>query len=239
VRAEDLPAACVEELRAGGGAWAKVIADWIVADGVFTPNFPPETLRAAADAVHAAGGRITAHVTLAASADAAIAAGFDCIEHGDGITDALVERLAAAGMDWVPTLAIGESVMPFVRSLGATEAECRRLAGSIRDLPRAVRLGWEAGVRILAGTDSGMLPHGQIALEIGSIAAAGVPPEAALAAGSWVGRSFLGLPGIEHGAPADLVAYARDPREDLSVLSEPLLIVLDGRVVGGRMAGGT
>ncbi len=236
VRADELPVACVEELRAGGRTWSKVIADWVDTDGVFTPNFPFDALAAAADAVHAAGGRITAHVTLPASTEMVIDAGFDCIEHGDGITDALVERLARAGMDWVPTLAIGVNVMPFVRSLGATEAEVDRLTGSIEDLPRAVRLGAEAGVRILAGTDSGMLPHGQIALEISSLAAAGLPTEDALAAGSWTGRAFLGLPGIEHGAPADLVAFARDPREDLRVLSEPLLIVLDGAIVGGIAA---
>jgi hypothetical protein len=28
-----------------------------------------------------------------------------------------------------------------------------------------------------------------------------------------------------------MAAYARDPREDLSVLGEPRLIVLDGRIV--------
>ena len=58
-----------------------------------------------------------------------------------------------------------------------------------------------------------------------------IPAAAALGAGSWDARSFLGLPGIEEGAPADLVGFARDPREDLSVLSEPALVVLDGLVV--------
>jgi imidazolonepropionase-like amidohydrolase len=33
------------------------------------------------------------------------------------------------------------------------------------------------------------------------------------------------------GAPADLVVYDRDPREDLTVLREPRRIVLRGRVV--------
>ena len=37
-------------------------------------------------------------------------------------------------------------------------------------------------------------------------------------------------------SPADLVAFARDPREDLSVLADPQLIVLDGRIVGGSAA---
>jgi imidazolonepropionase-like amidohydrolase len=39
------------------------------------------------------------------------------------------------------------------------------------------------------------------------------------------------LPGIEPGAPADLVGYRTDPREDLSALASPQLLVLDGRVM--------
>jgi imidazolonepropionase-like amidohydrolase len=39
------------------------------------------------------------------------------------------------------------------------------------------------------------------------------------------------LPGIEEDAPADLVAFREDPREDLSVLADPVLVILDGRLV--------
>ena len=54
-------------------------------------------------------------------------------------------------------------------------------------------------------------------------------PEAALAAGSWSARRFLGLPGIEEGAPADLVAYSEDPRDKLGSMPKPALRILDGR----------
>jgi imidazolonepropionase-like amidohydrolase len=80
-------------------------------------------------------------------------------------------------------------------------------------------------------TDAGMVPHGMVSSEIGLLHESGIPAAAALAAGSWDARSFLGLPGIEEGAPADLVGFARDPREELAVLSEPALVVLDGVVV--------
>jgi imidazolonepropionase-like amidohydrolase len=53
----------------------------------------------------------------------------------------------------------------------------------------------------------------------------------ALAAGSWRARAWLGLGGIEEGAPADLVVYDADPRADLQVLRAPSRIVLRGRVV--------
>jgi imidazolonepropionase-like amidohydrolase len=41
----------------------------------------------------------------------------------------------------------------------------------------------------------------------------------------------MGLPGIAEGAPADLVAYAADPRADLAALDEPALLILDGRLL--------
>jgi imidazolonepropionase-like amidohydrolase len=62
---------------------------------------------------------------------------------------------------------------------------------------------------------------------------AGLPADAVLAAGYWDARQFLGYPGIEEGAPADLVVFRDDPR-DIEVLRRPALIVLDGREVSLR-----
>jgi imidazolonepropionase-like amidohydrolase len=65
---------------------------------------------------------------------------------------------------------------------------------------------------VLAGTDAGgVLPHGLVAQEILAMHAAGIPAEAALAAGSWSARAYLGLPGLAEGAPADFVVYPDRP----------------------------
>jgi imidazolonepropionase-like amidohydrolase len=96
-----------------------------------------------------------------------------------------------------------------------------------------VRRAAASGVRLLAGTDAGMVPHGVVADEIRLLAAAGLAPFDALAAGSWEARTYLGLPSIEVGAPADLVIYPDDPSEDLSVLDHPSLIMIDGMIVFG------
>lgn len=55
--------------------------------------------------------------------------------------------------------------------------------------------------------------------------------EAALGGGSWAARRWLGLPELEEGAPADVVAYANDPRRDLAILDAPSRIILRGRVI--------
>jgi imidazolonepropionase-like amidohydrolase len=76
-----------------------------------------------------------------------------------------------------------------------------------------------------------MVPHGLIATEVRLLRDAGLPPGTALGAASWRAREFLGLPGIAEGAPADLVGYADDPREDPDELRRPRLIMLAGRLV--------
>ena len=58
----------------------------------------------------------------------------------------------------------------------------------------------------------------------------------ALGAASWNARAWLGHAGIEEGAPADIVVFAEDPRVTISVVREPVLIILNGRVVGGSAA---
>jgi imidazolonepropionase-like amidohydrolase len=104
----------------------------------------------------------------------------------------------------------------------------RRLHASAGAVGRAA---YEAGVPVFAGTDAGGgIAHGVIADEIRALAAAGLPAEAALAAGSWAARDWLGLPCVEEGAVADLVVYDADPRADLDTLARPQLTVLRGRI---------
>ncbi len=59
----------------------------------------------------------------------------------------------------------------------------------------------------------------------------GLSPHDALGAASWRARAWLGHPGLEEGAPADLVVYPADPLADLSVLASPSRVVLRGAPV--------
>lgn len=85
-------------------------------------------------------------------------------------------------------------------------------------------------IPIYAGSDTGGLPHGRVVDEIIRLAHICMPAEEVLAAGSWAARRWLGLPGIEEDAPADIVVYDDDPRDDLKVLRNPRYIVIGGRV---------
>jgi imidazolonepropionase-like amidohydrolase len=230
VEPEDLPRAAEQEARASG-AWAKVIADFIEPGGRITAAFPAQVLAEAARRVHALGGRIAAHVTQSEVIEACLAAGFDSIEHGTMVRPDHFDAMLAAGTAWVPTLLIRDGVLQIVQRSGADATMVEATRRDLDRVPDIVRQAAARGVTVLAGTDAGMVPHGLVGREIGLLAAAGLTAEQALAAGSWAARAYLGLPGIEEGAPADLVAYPDDPRADLEVLSRPGLVLLDGKRV--------
>jgi imidazolonepropionase-like amidohydrolase len=59
----------------------------------------------------------------------------------------------------------------------------------------------------------------------------GVPARAAIAAATTGARAYLGLPGLEPGAPADVVTFDRDPREDIGALATPAAVVAGGQRV--------
>jgi imidazolonepropionase-like amidohydrolase len=122
------------------------------------------------------------------------------------------------------------SIVDAPPSVGIPADVRERLGRALSSLGPTLRSAVEAGVRILAGTDAA-LPHGMVRDEVSALVETGLPAERAVAGASWEGREYLGLPGLEEGAPADLVAFARDPREDLEELGRPSLIMLEGRVI--------
>ncbi|WP_241176024.1 amidohydrolase family protein [Modestobacter sp. KNN46-3] len=229
----DLVAEVRVQARRGDG-WVKLVGDWIDRGvGDLAPEWPDDVVAAAIAAAHEEGARVTAHTFGTDALPGLIGAGIDCIEHGTGLTEELVGEMARRGTAVVPTLVNVENFPGFA---AAGEAKFPSYASTMRRLyansGAVVRAAFEAGVPVFAGTDAGGgVDHGVIADEIRALHAAGLPAEAALAAGSWGAREWLGLPGIAEGAPADLVVYETDPRADLDSLQRPQRMVLRGRVV--------
>ena len=170
-------------------------------------------LTAAIDAAHAEGARVTAHVFGEDALPGLIKAGIDCIEHGTGITDDVIDLMLEHGTALVPTL-INIENFP---GIADAAAKYPTYAEHMRDLyatcrPR-VAAAHEAGMPIYAGTDAGsMVAHGRIADEVDALKGIGMSPTEALGAACWDARAWLGRPALEHGASADLVCYAEDPR---------------------------
>ncbi|RMI35574.1 amidohydrolase family protein [Nocardia stercoris] len=231
----DLPEIVAEQARRGDG-WVKIVGDWIDRSvGDLAPLWSDAVLKEAIDAAHREGARVTAHVFGEDALPGLLGAGIDCIEHGTGLTDETIELMVQHGTALVPTL-INIDTFPEIAS-GAGKYPI--YAAHMRDLHRrsreTVAAAHAAGIPIYTGTDAGgSIHHGRIADEIDALAGAGFSRHEALAASSWKARSWLGHPGIEHGAPADFVVYEADPRSGKDVLATPPWVVLRGRVYDRR-----
>jgi len=226
----------VERQAALGDGWVKLAADWIDREaGDLRPTWPDDALAAAIGRAHELGVRVAAHVFGEDALPALIAAGLDSIEHGTGLTDDLLDEVARRQIAVVPTL-INIDTFPEIAASGAPKFP--RYAEHMRSLYgtawQRIRSAWEAGVPIYPGTDAGgSLLHGRIRDELAALVQAGIPQPEVIAQASWRGRNWLGFPGLEEGAPADLVVYSDDPRSDLGTLFEPRTMVLRGNVLNG------
>jgi imidazolonepropionase-like amidohydrolase len=228
----DLPAAVRAQADDGDG-WVKLVGDWIDRSiGDLAPLWPDDVLVAAIDAAHQAGARVTAHVFGEDALPGLINAGIDCIEHGSGLTADTIEAMAARGTALVPTLINTENFPGIADAASKYPAYAKHMRALYGRARQTVADAIEAGIPVYAGTDAGGgISHGELAAEISALAGVGLDPSAAIGAASWRARQWLGWQALTEGAPADLVGYPADPRQNLDVLRSPGRIVLRGRVV--------
>ncbi|QIV80116.1 amidohydrolase family protein [Mycolicibacterium frederiksbergense] len=224
-----LPAYVAEQARWGDG-WVKLVGDWIDRGvGDLAPLWSDEVLVEAIAAAHANGARVTAHVFGEDALPGLINAGIDCIEHGTGITDDTIELMLAHGTALVPTLINIDNFPGIAEAAGKYPTYARHMRDLYASCTQRVGAAHEAGVPIYAGTDAGgMVAHGRIGDEIEALKGVGMSPTEALGAASWDARAWLGRPALEHGASADLLCFAEDPRE--VGVGDPDLVILRGRV---------
>ena len=108
----------------------------------------------------------------------------------------------------------------------------------MRDLharsPQTYRLAAEAGITMHAGTDAGgYIEHGRIIDEVQALTGIGLSVPDVLVSATHGARSWLGLPGYESGAAADLLVYDRNPVQDLDELRRPAAILRAGQIRAG------
>ena len=226
-----LPEAVAAQARWGDG-WVKLVGDWIDRDvGDLAPLWSDDVLKTAIAAAHANGARVTAHVFGEDALPGLINAGIDCIEHGYGITDDVITLMLEHGTALVPTLINIENFPGIADSASKYPAYADHMRDLYARCDRRIAAAREAGVPVFAGTDAGgVVDHGRIADEVDALKRVGLSPTDALGAACWDARRWLGRPTLQHGAAADLLCYANDPRKGASVLNQPDVVILRGRV---------
>jgi imidazolonepropionase-like amidohydrolase len=99
----------------------------------------------------------------------------------------------------------------------------------------ALRIAHEKGVKIAYGTDAGVNDHGTNAYEAVLMNQAGMPARDILVSATVNAADLMGILDItgtiEAGKDADIVAYGRNPLDDVSALMQPAFVMARGNLV--------
>lgn len=220
----------VREQVAHGADWIKFYADrryYFNADSVLRswPNFTDEEAAAIVAEAHRIGHRVAAHAIGSDGIAAALRAGVNSIEHGDGMTDSLIDVLVKNGVYWVPTVTVAHYVADPRGGVWKPMVDHQRAA-----LQRAVK----KGVKVVLGTDAGGFPWTEVneAKEFEYYVQAGMTPMQAIKSGTSVAAELLEQQGsfgaVAAGLYADLVAVSGDPLKDITELQRVKFVMKGG-----------
>jgi imidazolonepropionase-like amidohydrolase len=228
----------VRAIAARGGGVIKCI----VTGAVLTRGTDPGAIelaeplvRAAVDEAARHGLFVAAHAHGTAGIAMAIRAGVRSIEHGSLIDDDGIALLVEHGTYLVADVYDGDWIAEEGRRSGwpaETMAKNELTTQAQRDgFSKAV----QAGVRIAFGTDSGVYPHGMVAIQFGYQVRLGQSPLDAIRSATIVCAELMGwgdrVGTLAAGRFADLVALPDDPLIDIEVLRRPSAVVKGGRRV--------
>jgi imidazolonepropionase-like amidohydrolase len=215
-----------------GADWIKYYSDrryHFEADSVLHSmvNFTDEEAKAIVEETHRLGKKVAAHAIGSDGIAAALRAGVDTIEHGDGLTDALMDEMVRKGVYWVPTITVGAYVAP---GRGGNWTK-------MVDLEKAAfQKALKKNVKIALGTDAGGFDWKELhqAKEFTYYVNYGMTPMQAIRSGTVVPAELLGwsekMGTIEAGKWADLVGVSGDPLRDITELERVKFVMKAGAV---------
>ena len=222
----------VREQAMYGADWIKYYSDrryHFGVDGVLYSmvNFTDEEAKAIVEEAHRIGKKVAAHAIGSDGIAAALRAGVDTIEHGDGLTDALIDEMVKKGVYWVPTITVGAYVAPGRGGNWTKMVDLEKVA-----FQKALK----KGVKIALGTDAGGFDWKALnqAKEFEYYVQYGMTPMQAIRSGTSVPAELLGwsdkVGTIEAGKWADITAVGGDPLKDITELEKVVFVMKGGAV---------
>lgn len=246
VHADGLVVDGPEAIRKAVRTEIKYGADWIkllvtgafesVGDDPRNVAFSPEELRAAVDEANRHGVPVAAHAHAAAGIRQAVLEGVRSIEHGTYVDDDTLHEMARRGTFMVPTVYLGYYY---------AEGDLLRAQAKNDDYIKHGRAAFLAtilrahkyGVKLAIGLDlgAGIADPALYANEFAVFVEAGIPPMAAIQAGTRVAAELLRwddrLGTLERGKLADVIAVPGNPLADISALQRVSLVMIGGKLI--------
>ena len=197
------------------------------------PQFTDAELMAIVSTANDYGLWTAAHAHGKEGMKRAVLAGINSIEHGTYMDQEIMDLMKARGTYYVPTIMAGDWV-----------AEKAKIPNFFPTLvkPKAEKIGpqitstfaeaYKAGVKIAFGTDSGVSAHGDNWQEFILMTNAGMSNEDALKSATIETAKLLRMEDqlgqIKPGMFADIIAFQKNPTEDISIVKNVSFVMKDG-----------
>jgi imidazolonepropionase-like amidohydrolase len=199
------------------------------------PQFTMDELEAVIETATDYGMHVAAHTHGAEGMKRAVLAGVRSIEHGTFMTEEIMRLMKERGTYYVPTISAGRFVAEKSQEDGYFPAIVRPKAAAVGpQIQGTFARAYEAGVTIAFGTDAGVSPHGDNALEFVYMVEAGMQPMEAIRSATMTAAELLGVEGdlgsIATGKLADIIAVDGNPLDDVSVLGDVKFVMKDGEI---------
>ncbi len=228
----------VRELLTGGADFIKLMATGaVIAEGAQpgVSEYTEQEIRAAVEEAAKAGTYVIAHAHGAEGIKNAVRAGVRSIEHGSYLDDEGIALMVKHGTWLVADVYNGDYIEEIGRRDGWSEEILRRNREATDIQRQGFAKAVRAGVRIGFGTDAGVFPHGDNALQFAYMVKYGMTPLGAIRAATIDAAASLGraqeLGSIAPGKFADLVAVSGDPLEDIGRLRHVAGVIKQGQSV--------
>lgn len=176
---------------------------------------------------HKLGLKVAAHAHGTKGINAAIMAGVDSIEHGSMLTKESVKLMKERGTFLVPQTYLNEFELP-PETPAATVAKNEYLKPFVVN---SLKLAYESGVKMAFGSDNGIFPHVDTALEFESLLRNGISEADAIRMATIFAAELLGVDDrgdLAPGKRADIIAVAGNPLENISTMKTVTFVMKKG-----------
>ena len=215
----------VRQVIASGADWVKMYGSTGGFDDVTQfQTFTFEEMKAAVDATHALGKKIAIHSYGPAGARDAVRAGTDSLEHATDMDDETIAEIVKRKTYYVPTIDHNQYYVENADNVYHFPAAKERLLDYIQRNFETAKKAFQAGARIVVGSDAVYNGWGLNMRELDWLVKMGMTPAQALKAATTEPAAMLGmeksLGSVAPGFFADIVAVEGDPLANITAVSK-------------------